>query len=411
MAEFFKTKRRKMSSSRDGDENEAVTNFREYLRIPTVHPDVDYSKCVEFLLRQAQSLNLPSNIYYMAPGKPIVVITWLGQKPELPSILLNSHTDVVPVYSEFWTHDPFSAHKDKNGNIYARGAQDMKCVGIQYIETIRKYLKDKLVFDRTIHMLFVPDEETGGHLGMKLFVGSPEFASLNVGFALDEGLASSDDSFSIYYGERTLWHLQIKCTGTPGHGSLLHENTAGEKLQYVINKFMNWREHEKLRMETCKLGSGDITSINLTMVNGGCQINVVPPELTVSFDVRLSIAVDVTTIEKTVKEWCEEAGEGVTLEFISKSPFIQPTLISPENPWWVTFKNECDKMNLKTKTYIFPGATDSRYIREIGIPALGFSPINNTPILLHDHDEFLNEKTFLDGIDIYYNIIKSLASV
>lgn len=34
----------------------------------------------------------------MAPGKPIVVITWLGQKPELTSILLNSHMDVVPVY-------------------------------------------------------------------------------------------------------------------------------------------------------------------------------------------------------------------------------------------------------------------------------------------------------------------------
>lgn len=32
-----------MSSSNDGGENEAVTNFREYLRIPTVHPDVDYS--------------------------------------------------------------------------------------------------------------------------------------------------------------------------------------------------------------------------------------------------------------------------------------------------------------------------------------------------------------------------------
>lgn len=32
----------------------------------------------------------------------------------------------------------------------------MKCVGIQYLETIRKYLKDKLVFDRTIHISFVP---------------------------------------------------------------------------------------------------------------------------------------------------------------------------------------------------------------------------------------------------------------
>jgi len=138
--------------------------------------------------------------------------------------------------------------------------------------------------------------------------------------------------------------LQIKCSGTPGHGSLLHDNTAGEKLQYVINKFMSWREHEKLRMMNCKLDNGDITSINLTMANGGCQINVVPPELTVCFDVRLSIAVDVTTMEKTVRKWCEEAGEGVTLEFISKSPFIQPTQLVPENPWWVTFKKECDQM-------------------------------------------------------------------
>lgn len=31
-----------MASNKD-DEHEAVTNFREYLRIPTVHPNVDYS--------------------------------------------------------------------------------------------------------------------------------------------------------------------------------------------------------------------------------------------------------------------------------------------------------------------------------------------------------------------------------
>lgn len=30
-------------SSNKNEEHEAVTNFREYLRIPTVHPDVDYS--------------------------------------------------------------------------------------------------------------------------------------------------------------------------------------------------------------------------------------------------------------------------------------------------------------------------------------------------------------------------------
>lgn len=138
--------------------------------------------------------------------------------------------------------------------------------------------------------------------------------------------------------------LQIKCTGTPGHGSLLHENTAGEKMQYIINKFMNWRECEKLKLKNSNLKIGDVTSINLTMTNGGCQINVVPPELTVGFDVRLSINVNDVTMESTVRKWCEEAGKGTTLEFIEKSPFIQPTKINEENLWWVKFKKECDKM-------------------------------------------------------------------
>ena len=31
-------------------------------------------------------------------GKPVVIMTLKGEKPELPSILLNSHVDVVPVF-------------------------------------------------------------------------------------------------------------------------------------------------------------------------------------------------------------------------------------------------------------------------------------------------------------------------
>lgn len=60
---------------------------------------------------------------------------------------------------------------------------------------------------------------------------------------------------------------------------------------------------------------------------------------------------------------------------------------------------------------IFPGGTDSRYVRRVGIPALGFSPMNHTPILLHDHDEFLNADIFLKGIDIYTKLIPAVANV
>lgn len=34
-------------------------------------------------------------------------------------------------FQEHWKYEPFSAHKDENGTIYARGTQDMKSVGIQ----------------------------------------------------------------------------------------------------------------------------------------------------------------------------------------------------------------------------------------------------------------------------------------
>ena len=48
---------------------------------------------------------------------------------------------------------------------------------------------------------------------------------------------------------------------------------------------------------------------------------------------------------------------------------------------------------------------------KVGISAIGFSPMNNTPTLLHDHDEFLNETIFLRGIDIFEDIIANIADV
>lgn len=367
------------------NEHESVSLFREYLRIPSVHPDVNYDGCVQFLTNVANTLKLPVKVIEIAPRKPIVIITWTGLQPELPSVMLNSHMDVVPVFLDKWTYDPFDAAKDEKGNIYARGSQDMKCVGIQYIETLRRYLKEGLQLKRTIHLTFMPDEEIGG--AMHIFVKSKEFKNLNIGFEMDEGLASPTDEYLVYYAERSIWQLIIVCPGTTGHGSIIHENTAGEKIQYIINKFLDFREKEKVKLQSDpKLTIGDVTTINLTMLSGGVQVNVLPDELRVSFDVRVAIDVDHETLEAEFRRWCTEAGQGVRMEFISRDPKTGCTLLDANNPWWMAFKSECDKMGLKLKCEVFNGGTDSRYIRQIGIPALGFSPMNNTPVLLHDQD-------------------------
>ncbi|KAK9892863.1 hypothetical protein WA026_022544 [Henosepilachna vigintioctopunctata] len=389
----------------------AITNFQEYLRIPSVHPNVDYGDCIKFLQKQAKDLGLPIKVIYVRPSKPIVILTWVGKKPELPSILLNSHMDVVPVYEENWKHKPFAADIE-NDNIFARGTQDMKSVGLQYLEAIRRLKLKNVTLLRTIHISFVPDEETGGQEGMRMFVKMKEFQDLKVGVSLDEGIASSSDEFALFYGERCIWHLHIHCPGQSGHGSLLMDNTPGEKVAYILNKFYEFRKsQQKLLKDNPSWTIGDVTTVNLTMMSGGVQNNVVPPEMLVVIDCRIPVTVNIQKWEETLNRWCKEAGQGINVTYDQKQPQVPVTKLDNSNPYWVAFKEATDELGLKLKPQIFPGGTDSRYLREIGIPAIGFSPINNTPVLLHDNDEYIGVKTFLKGIEIYCKIISKIANL
>jgi len=400
-----------MASAND-QEHPSTSLFRTYIRIKSVQPNPDYDSCMEFLKEQAAVLGLPYKIMSCVEGKPFFIMTWQGTNPSLPAVLLNSHTDVVPVFPEHWTHEPFAAVKDENGDIYGRGTQDMKSVGIQHIEAVKRLKGKGKQMLRTIHLTFVPDEELGGHDGMQQFVHTPEFKDLNVGFSLDEGLAGPGEEFPMYYGERNVFWVKITCNGSPGHGSRFLENTAGEKAQYIINKLMAFRQSEKEKLESNpNLTLGDVTSVNLTIMEGGVQTNVVPDKFILNFDIRITPTTNIEQFEAMLRGWLKEAGEGIQLEFLQKFTDQTMTSIAEDDPWYCALKKAFSKHSMQVKPQIFPAGTDSRYLRELGIPAIGFSPMNNTPILLHDHNEFLNESIFLKGIDIFEDIIENVANV
>lgn len=110
---------------------DAVHNFREYLRIKTVHPKPDYEAAKNFLQDYGKNLSLNVEVFEYVKGDPVVLMTWEGSSPESESILANSHMDVVPVEQGKWRHDAFEAVREPSGDIVARGSQDMKCVGLQ----------------------------------------------------------------------------------------------------------------------------------------------------------------------------------------------------------------------------------------------------------------------------------------
>ncbi|XP_063680408.1 aminoacylase-1-like isoform X1 [Bolinopsis microptera] len=389
-----------------------VQKFVEFLKIRTVHPDPAYKESRLWLLDYVADIGLEVVVdkeYH--PGKPVIVVKLPGTNPELPSVLLNSHVDVVPVEQDKWIVDAFSGHITDDGKIYGRGTQDMKCVCIQHLEAVRRIKDSGTKLRRDLYLSLVPDEEIGGMTGMQLFALSGEFKELNVGLALDEGLAREDDAVTVFYGERHKQWTNVTFSGNPGHGSRFIENTAVEKMRKLVNKALDYRENQRKRLlaDAC-MTLGEVTTVNVTMIHGGTTPNVVPSEFTVTLDCRVSHEYAFEEFKNLLKSWIDEAGGG-EMSFIASSNNDALSSIDPKDKWWNAITGACKKHSVKLVPEIFPAGTDSRYLRAQGIPAYGFSPINNTPILLHDHNEWLGVDTFMRGIDILGTVIRDLANV
>ncbi|VDP19893.1 unnamed protein product [Onchocerca flexuosa] len=334
-------------------------------------------------------------------------MTLRGRDESLPSLMLYSHTDVVPTPDkECWKFDPYAGIKDIDGKIYGRGAQDMKSIGIQYVEALRRLFKNgQQNFLRTIHIVWGPDEEIGGEDGMEKFVKSEAFRKLNVAFVLDEGLPTEGEPYKVYYAERCPWWIVVSCKGVAGHGSQLIENTASEKMQRIINSFMKFREEQKrlLQMNN-ELSPSSVISVNLTKIQGGVQTNVLPTEIKIWFDLRVPPMHNFEELEDQISNWCTDAGSDNTR-------IKAMTPITDDDPWWLAFSSVFKQLTYPISVDIFPGSTDSRFLRQEGIRSIGFSPINKTPFLLHAHNEYITEECFLNGITIYEKLIEKLANL
>ncbi|KAJ2778124.1 adenylate cyclase [Coemansia javaensis] len=405
----------------DGDSvPPAIERFIEYLRIKTVQPEPDYAGCREYLRRQAAELGLGFQAHEYVAGKPVVVLTWAGMEPEAGSVVLNSHTDVVPVFPEFWSHPPFEAARvavaGSGGDyrIIARGAQDMKIVGHCYLEAIRALRARGERVRRTVHAVFVPDEEIGGADGMARFVESREFAGLNAAFALDEGIASPGDGLRVFYGERAPCWARFVAHGQTGHGSQFIADTAAEKLVPVIDRLMALRREQLADFRTPNAdGSaktlGDVTTVNLTMLQSGVQHNVVPESASACFDIRMTPTSDYRAFRRWLEALAAEHGAQLELVQFWDDNTVTPTDAS--NPFWVAFEAAVAAQGIAIEREIFPAATDSRYLRRAGVPALGVTPLRNTPILLHDHNEYVLQSDVLNGIAFYERVLAAVANV
>ena len=345
------------------ERTQAVGDFVSLIRFPTISGsgplDGSYDACGTWLLEQLVAIGL-DNVQILpesVPHKPVVVATWPGTDPSLPAILLNGHYDVVPVIAESWTVPAFEGVR-QGTRIYGRGAQDMKCVCTQYLVALRHLKAHGFQPLRTVHVSYVPDEEVGGGDGMGRLLASDWYHGVKIDLALDEGLASEEDEWAVFYGERLPWWVKVTADGNTGHGSRFIEGTAVEQIMGVTQRALAFRQEQKELLHggaavpsahaNCahsvaaknarkKNVLGDVTSLNVTMLRAGVQsggkdvVNVVPAVAEAAFDIRISPHVEPARMKETLDLWCEEvtkatpglpAGGGVKVRLLR--PYLGP---------------------------------------------------------------------------------------
>jgi aminoacylase len=282
--------------------------------------------------------------------------------------------------------------------------------------------------------------EVGGG-GMAAFLESNLYQSLpGIALALDEGLASTTDVFSVFYGERLPWWVDVTAVGPTGHGSRFIEHTAVEQLVALANKALEFRQGQRSILfggnahshtENCSHAVaaktlGDVTSLNITTLQAGVRVgdtfayNCIPPVAKCSLDIRISPHTPPSEIGAMLDQWCVDCRSDASVPSLSwqyigghgndlQSHALTSTDES-QNPWYGIFAQTMDGLGMQIEAQVFPAATDSRFLRALGIRALGFSPMRRTEILLHENDEYIPEVTFLEGIAVYVALIKALGS-
>src|SRR5262245_30795124 len=224
------------------------------------------------------ALGVPSVRVDYQPGKTNL---WATIGPAIAGgIVLSGHTDVVPVDGQAWTTDPFSA-VERAGNIYGRGAADMKGFLAACLAVVPEFLRKPL--KRPIHLAFSCDEEVG-------CTGVRPLIEHIVSGALPQPSAA-------FIGEPTLMKVVnshksslsfvTEIEGHEAHSSLCHQGVnavmiAGEVLGEINAIAREMRE----RGDPTGRFDPPYTSVHVGTIAGGTARNIVPRHCTLRWEAR-----------------------------------------------------------------------------------------------------------------------------
>lgn len=430
--------------------DDTVDLVRQFLRINTTNPPGNEEKAVIYLEAILQKAGIDSTIYSPASGRANIMARIRGKKKGKHVILL-SHIDVVSAREDEWEVDPFGGELHA-GYVYGRGAIDMKTQALCQLLAFIRYAGGGVTPERDIVYLATCDEEVGGKHGVEYMLNKVPWLR-DASFVLSEGgFIKEKDGFAhaqVSVSEKKLSQFVIKATGTGGHGSVPHQDSAAEKVINASAKILSYRwpfiptavvsayidgifkgkrekryafknlkealKNEKFKRyieETPLYNALLRNTVTPTLLKGGEKINVIPTEASVSFDARILPTENHDVFFKKIRRL---AGKDVEVVRVDES-VGKPAPSGYSTGYFRGIRDVVQGMEGKRMAvlpYITTGATDLRYFRDLGVTAYGFFPItlSGEEILrMHGKNERISVENIHKGLEGMYRIVTFLGS-
>lgn len=149
--------------------------------------------------------------------RPNLVATIPGNRDDY-SIWLCAHLDVVPTGAmKLWESDPWTL-VEKDGRIYGRGVEDNQQGLVSAVFAAFAFVKQHIIPEHTIKLLFMADEECGSAYGMQYLVREHlDIFGKNDRILIPDGGDANGETIEI--AEKNIFWVRFRTAGKQAHGS------------------------------------------------------------------------------------------------------------------------------------------------------------------------------------------------
>jgi acetylornithine deacetylase/succinyl-diaminopimelate desuccinylase-like protein len=422
---------------------EATDLLSRYITIDTSNPPGNEEAAALFLADLLRREGVESRLYQAAPGRANLSARLPSDGSKRPFVLLN-HTDVVPAEPSFWEEPPF-AGTVRDGFIWGRGTLDMKGMAVMELMAFLLLKRHRIPLKRDVVFLALADEEVGGEVGVE-WMDRHHPEAMDAEYVLNEGGGGSTELlgvrkpiFNCSVSEKGPLWLKLRARGSPGHGSVPHDDNSLERLVRALYRVQGWQHPitvlPEMELYLHGLRDGGVLAevpgesvlaqiaestpmvravltdtISVTTCTAGYKHNVIPAVSEATLDCRLLPGHSPQAFVEELRGIIDDPK--VEIEEVYRSD----TVPSPVETELFDVLKKVTTEQVKEALflpYISAGFTDSRVFRQRGVVAYGLMPALLEPsdvAAIHGNNERISIENLRLGTQVIFEVARRLCT-